>query len=43
MDESVICLKTTSATRLYTDLDILEAWKLIQRYSILLCVFSKYL
>jgi hypothetical protein len=32
MNESVFSLKTTSATRIYTDVDVPEKWKLIERY-----------
>jgi hypothetical protein len=32
MNESVFSLKTTSATRIFTDIDVPETWKLIQRY-----------
>jgi hypothetical protein len=32
MNESVFSLKTTSATRIYTDVDVPEKWKLIKRY-----------
>jgi hypothetical protein len=32
MNVSVFSLKTTSATRIFTDIDVPETWKLIQRY-----------
>jgi hypothetical protein len=32
MNESIFSLKTTSATRIYTNIDVPEKWKLIERY-----------
>jgi hypothetical protein len=42
MYESVFPLKTTSATRIFINIDVPEAWKQNQRYEMCFDIYSKF-